>query len=81
MAQKTTIGVSFTSRVAIQRSLQLGRVKMELVENLSITRQILMARNPAGATTRVQLLFRDFIMSSEGQQVISTLLGKASAVP
>lgn len=69
-------GVSYMSRVATLRSLELGRIKVVPVVNMSISRQILMARNPSGACTRIQLRFRDFIDSEEGQQVIATTLGQ-----
>jgi LysR family transcriptional regulator, low CO2-responsive transcriptional regulator len=81
VAVENECGVSIVSRVAIQRSLKLGRIKTIPVENVSITRQILMARNPNGACTRVQLCFRDFIESGEGQQVISAILGQSPALP
>jgi LysR family transcriptional regulator, low CO2-responsive transcriptional regulator len=81
VAVENGCGVSFVSRVAIQRSLELGRVKTVAVENLSICRQILMARNPNGASTRIQLRFRDFIESGEGQRVISSLLGQIPGLP
>ena len=72
-------GVSFISRVAVQRGLELGRIKIVQVENCSITRQILLARNPSGASTRVQLRFRDFITSEDGQRVISAILNRPQA--
>jgi LysR family transcriptional regulator, low CO2-responsive transcriptional regulator len=76
VAVENGCGVSFVSRVAIERSLALGRIKTVSVENFSICRQILMARNPNGTSTRIQLRFRDFIESGEGQKVISSLLGQ-----
>jgi DNA-binding transcriptional LysR family regulator len=76
VAVENGCGVSFVSRVAIQRSLELKRTKTVPVENLSICRQILMARNPKGASTRIQLRFRDFLESEKGKQVISTILGQ-----
>jgi len=69
-------GVSYISRVAVQRSLELGKVVVIPVENLTISRQIYMARNPLGAGTRIQLRFKAFVESEEGQEVISTILGK-----
>lgn len=81
VAVENGCGVSFVSQVAVQRSLQLGRIKTVAVEGLSITRQILLARNPNGAGTRVQQRFQDFITSDEGQQVIAAILGKVPAVP
>jgi DNA-binding transcriptional LysR family regulator len=80
VAVENGYGVSFVSRVAIQRSLELGRVKTLQVENISLCRQILMARNPNGACTRIQLRFRAFMESWEGQQVITTILGQAPAL-
>jgi DNA-binding transcriptional LysR family regulator len=81
VAVENGCGVSLVSRVAIQRSLELGRIKTVAVENLSISRQILMARNPSGTSTRIQLRFRDFIESVQGRQVISTILGRAPVSP
>lgn len=66
-------GVSFISRVAVQRSLALGLIKIIPVTGLSIQRPILLASNPKGAATRIQALFRDFILSKEGQKVISSI--------
>lgn len=68
-------GVSFLSRVAIQRSLALGKIKTVLVKDIAIRRPILMASNPKGAGTRLQGLFRDFVISDEGQKIISTITG------
>jgi LysR family transcriptional regulator, low CO2-responsive transcriptional regulator len=70
-------GVALISKLAIQRSLMLGRVKPISVENLSISRQIFMARNPSGACTRIQLRFRDFVESEDGQQVIAKVMQQA----
>ncbi len=81
VAVENGCGVSFMSRLAIQRSVELGRIKTVPVENLSICRQILMARNPSGACTRIQLRFRDFMESEEGQQVISTSLSQSPGLP
>ncbi len=75
VAVENGCGVSFVSQVAIQRSLALNRVRTIPVEGLSINRQILMARNPNGARTRIQERFREFIESGEGQQVILNILG------
>lgn len=76
VAVENNCGVSFVSRVAIQRSLKLGLIKIVPVKGLTISRPIWMARNPNGAGTRVQRFFREFIQSAEGQQVIATLLGQ-----
>ncbi|HEY9076034.1 MAG TPA: LysR family transcriptional regulator [Anaerolineaceae bacterium] len=76
VAVESGCGVSIVSRVAIQRSLEMGKISIVEVENLSIRRQILMARNPRGAITRAQQSFRDFIESDEGQHVIASILGK-----
>lgn len=71
-------GVSFISRVAVQRSLALGMIKTLPVTGLSIQRPILLASNPKGAATRIQGLFRDFILSKEGQKAISLITGHSS---
>lgn len=76
VAVENGYGVSFVSRVAARCSLELGKIKTVQVEGLSICRQILMARNPRGASTRLQEHFREFIESGEGQQMISSVLGQ-----
>lgn len=76
VAVENGCGVSFMSRVATQRSLELGRIKVLPVTNMTISRPIWMARNPNGTCTRIQLRFRDFIDSEEGQRVIATTLGQ-----
>lgn len=80
VAVENGCGVSFVSRVAVQRFLELGKIKTVPVENMSISREILMARNPKGACTRIQLRFQAFIDSGEGQQVISKVLGQTPRV-
>lgn len=70
-------GVSFVSRIAIQRSLALGRIKTVPVQDFSIRRSILIAYNPKGAGTRIQVLFRDFIASAEGKKVIAEIVDQA----
>lgn len=72
-------GVSFVSRIAVQRSLALGRIKTVPVQDFAIRRSILMAYNPKGAGTRIQVLFREFIASAEGQKVISTIVDQATS--
>jgi DNA-binding transcriptional LysR family regulator len=79
VAVENGCGVSFVSRAAVQRSLQTGRVAVVEVKGLSISRPILMARNPRGASTRIQLRFRSFIASGAGQQVIAAALGQPPA--
>lgn len=81
VAVENGCGVSFVSRVAIQRSLRLGSIKIVQVEGFSICRQILMARNPKGASTRIQHSFREFIESGDGQKVIATILGQTPSFP
>lgn len=76
VAVENECGVSFVSRVAIQRSQQLGRIQPVPVADLSVCRQILMASNPQGASTRIQSRFREFITSEDGQQVIASILGQ-----
>lgn len=67
-------GVSFVSRVAVQRGLELGRIKAVEVEGLSVKRQIHLARNRQRTCTCAQLRFREFIESEEGRQLIAGLL-------
>lgn len=64
-------GVSFVSRVAVRRGLELGRIKAVAVEGLSLKRQIHLARNRLRTSTCAQTRFREFIESAEGQQLIA----------
>jgi DNA-binding transcriptional LysR family regulator len=68
-------GISFVSRVAAQRGLELGRIKTIGVTGLQVQRQIFLARNKLRTCTCAQLKFREFIESSEGQQLIAGLIG------
>jgi len=68
-------GVSFVSRVAVKRALELGRIKIVPVQGLKVRRQILLARNKTRTCTCTQLRFREFIESAEGQQLISKIVG------
>lgn len=67
-------GVSIVSRVAVQRGLELGRIKIVAVEGLSVRREIYLARNRLRACTCAQLKFREFIESPAGQQVIASVV-------
>lgn len=78
VAVENGCGVSIVSRVALQRSLKLGSICIVPVENMQISREIYLARNPGGACTRVQDRFQEFLISGEGQQVISNLLSHPS---
>ncbi|MBM3127595.1 MAG: LysR family transcriptional regulator [Chloroflexi bacterium] len=67
-------GVSFVSRVAARRGLELGRIKAITVEGLRIQRHILLARNKLRTCTCAQLKFREFVESPEGQQLIASVV-------
>jgi DNA-binding transcriptional LysR family regulator len=67
-------GVSFISRVVARRGLELGRIKIVDVEGMSVQREIYLARNRMRVCTCAQLKFREFIESSEGQQLIASTL-------
>jgi len=67
-------GVSFVSRIAVRRALEMGRIKIVRVEGLNVRREILLARNKTRTCTCTQLRFREFIESAEGQQVISNIV-------
>lgn len=67
-------GVSFVSRIAVQRGLELGRIKQVRVSGISVTRQIYLARNRLRTCTCAQLHFREFVDSPEGQKIIGGLL-------
>ena len=68
-------GVSIVSRVAVQRGLELERIRVVEVEGLSVKREIYLARNRTRACTCAQLKFREYIESPEAQQVISNVVG------
>ena len=67
-------GVSFISRVVARRGLELGRIKIVKVEGMSVQREIYLARNRIRVCTCAQLKFREYIESSEGQQLIASTL-------
>lgn len=67
-------GVSFVSRVAAQRSLELGRIKTVRVRGLSVNRQILFARNKLRTCTCAQLRFREFVESPDGRRSLAQAL-------
>ncbi len=67
-------GISFVSRVAAQRGLELGRVKAIPVEGVAVQRVIYLARNRNRACTCAQLRFREFVESDEGQKSIAALI-------
>lgn len=66
-------GVSFVSRVAVRRGLELGKIRAIRVKGLHLQRQIYLARNKLRACTCAQLKFREFIESPEGQKLIAQL--------
>lgn len=66
-------GVSFVSRVAVRRGLELGKIKVVRVKGLHLQRQIYLARNKLRTCTCAQLKFREFIESPEGQKLIAQL--------
>jgi DNA-binding transcriptional LysR family regulator len=68
-------GVSFVSRLAVRRALEMGRISIVPVEGLDVRRQILLARNKTRTCTCSQLRFREFIESAEGQQLITKICG------
>ena len=68
-------GVSFVSRVAVQRGLELGKIKQVQVEGMTVQRQIYLVRNRLRTCTCAQLSFREFVESAQGQQVILKVLG------
>jgi DNA-binding transcriptional LysR family regulator len=63
-------GVSFVSRIAVGRWLQLGGIKTVNVRGLTVRRQIFLARNKLRTCTCAQLRFREFVESSEGKRLI-----------
>ena len=67
-------GVSFVSRIAAQRGLQIGAIKAVPVEGMNVRRQILLARNRARACTCAQLRFREFIAEPEAQALLTALV-------
>lgn len=75
VAVEAGYGVSFVSRVAARSCLDLGKVKVIRVKGLRVQRQIYLARNKLRTCACVQLKFREFIESSEGQQLLAKLMG------
>jgi DNA-binding transcriptional LysR family regulator len=67
-------GVSIVSRVAVQRGLELGRVRIVEVEGLAVQREIYLARNRLRSCTCAQLKFREYIESPAGQQMIAGVI-------
>ncbi len=67
-------GVSFVSRIAVKRALELGRIKIVPVEGLNVRRQILLARNKTRTCTCTQLKFREFLESPEGKELVSGIV-------
>jgi DNA-binding transcriptional LysR family regulator len=78
-AVEAGLGVSFVSRVAARRGLEMGRIKTVEVEGLSIRRDIFLARSRQRTQTCSQLRFYDFVESPEGRQVLAECLGMAKA--
>ena len=70
-------GVSMVSRIAVRRSLEMGKIKTVQVQGLDLQRQILLARNKLRTCTCAQLKFREFIESPEGQELIAGTLGNS----
>lgn len=68
-------GISMISRVAAQRSLKFGKIKIVPVHDMPISRDIYMARNPNGSFTRLQERFKEFFSSSDGQCLLLMLSG------
>ena len=68
-------GVSIVSRVAVQRGLELRRIRVVQVEGLSVQREIYLARNRLRSCTCAQLKFREYVESPEGRQVIASVVG------
>jgi DNA-binding transcriptional LysR family regulator len=67
-------GVSFVSRVAVKRGLELGRIKAVPVQGISVQRLVYLARNRQRTCTCAQLRFREYVESPEGRQLIAGLL-------
>jgi DNA-binding transcriptional LysR family regulator len=67
-------GVSFVSRVAVKRALEIGRIKIVQVNGLNVRRQILLARNKTRTCTCTQLKFREFLESPEGKDLVAGIV-------
>ena len=67
-------GVSFVSRVAVKRALEIGRIKIVQVAGLNVRRQILLARNKTRTCTCTQLKFREFLESPEGKDLVARIV-------
>jgi DNA-binding transcriptional LysR family regulator len=63
MAVEERIGISFVSRLAAARGLELGRIVEVTVERMPLHRKIFMARNRRNPPTRAQAEFWGFVKS------------------
>ena len=68
-------GVSVVSRIAVRRSLEMGKIKQITIQGIDASRQILLARNKLRTCTCAQLKFREFIESPQGQALMKSILG------
>jgi DNA-binding transcriptional LysR family regulator len=64
MAVEEGIGISFVSRLAASRGLELGRIVEVTVEGMSLQRNLYMARNRRFPPTRAQAEFWSFVKAS-----------------
>ena len=69
IAVEEGIGVAFISRLAANRSLELGRIVEVDIEGMSLFRKIYLARNQRFPSTRAQSEFWDFVHQPEVSKV------------
>lgn len=65
MAVEEGIGISFVSRLAAARGLELGRIVEVKVEGMTLQRNLYMVRNRRFPTTRAQAEFWAFVKSKQ----------------
>ena len=80
-AVQAGLGVSFVSRVAARRGLEMGRIRIVEVDGMSIRREIYLLRNRLRTCTCAQLRFREFTESPEGKKVLAECLGETNLTP
>jgi DNA-binding transcriptional LysR family regulator len=73
-------GISWVSKVAAQRALEVGKIRLIEVEGLSLHRTIYLVRHRQHASTQVHQKFYEFINSSAGQAILSRLGVKGSSL-
>ena len=69
-AVEAGIGLSFISRIAVRRAMQIGYLVEVPVEGLDLRRQLHMIRHSRRAQTRIQAAFWDFCHAPENREFL-----------